>query len=80
MKLSKVTPNGRVTIPVSLRKKYKLTPGRKVKFEADDDAIKIIPLVTMEGVGENIGFLGTRGKLLKALMEEKTRERDLKEK
>jgi len=77
MKLARVTTNGRVTIPALLRKKYGLHPGRKVRFEADDNGIKIIPLVTMEEVEENIGFLGTRGKLLKALMEEKTRERDL---
>ena len=83
MELVKVTTSGRVTIPTSLRGKYGFHPGRKVKFEADDNGIKIIPLVTMEEVEENIGFLGTasqrpgkKGKLLKALMEEKKREKE----
>lgn len=89
MKLSKVTTNGRVTIPVChpersrrMRNNYGLYPGRKVKLEADDIGIKIIPLVTMEEVEENIGFLrttsqrpGKKGKLLKVLMEEKRLEK-----
>ncbi|WP_337873140.1 AbrB/MazE/SpoVT family DNA-binding domain-containing protein [Ignavibacterium sp.] len=76
MRLAKVTTNGRLTIPAPYRKKYGLYPGRKVKFETDDNGIKIIPLVTPEEVKNNIGFLGTKGKLLKALMEEKKRERE----
>lgn len=82
MKLVKAATNVRITLPAELRKKYKLTPGRKVKLEADDIGIKIIPLVTMEEVEENIGFLrttsqrpGKKGKLLKVLMEEKRLEK-----
>lgn len=74
MKLVKVTTNGRITIPKSLRKKYGLTPGRLVRFDVTEDEIKIIPLATPEEVKENIGFLGTKGKLLRALMEEKKLE------
>jgi len=74
MKLVKVTSNGRITLPASLRKKYRLHPGRKVKFELAEDGIRIISLVTKEEIQANIGFLGTKGRLLKALMEEKTRE------
>lgn len=77
MKLARVTSNGRLTIPASLRKKYDLTPGRKVKFEAIEDAIRIIPLVTLEEVEATAGFLGMKGKLLKSLMKEKKRERRL---
>ena len=74
MKLAKVTTNGRVTIPAELREKYNLNPGRRVKFEVAEDGIRIIPLVTPQEVMSNIGFLGTKGKLLKALMEDKRRE------
>ena len=76
MKFLKVTTNGRVTIPASLRKKYKLTTGRRIHLIDDEDSIRIIPLATSEELKANIGFLGLKGKLLKALMEEKKRERE----
>ncbi len=71
MKFRKLMPDGRITIPVDIRWKYDLTVGRKVKFELTENGILIIPLVTSEEVKSNIGFLGTGGKLLKALIEEK---------
>lgn len=76
MRFSKLTACGRITIPAQLRKKYGLYPGRKVMFEANDNSIKITPLVTMEEVEENIGFLGTKGMLLKSLIEEKKLEKE----
>ncbi|HCY76736.1 MAG TPA: hypothetical protein DHV28_12520 [Ignavibacteriales bacterium] len=77
MKISKLTTNGRVTIPALLRKKYKLTPGRLVKIEPTEDGLRIIPLATTEEIRKNIGFLGSKGKLLKSLMKEKKIEREL---
>jgi AbrB family looped-hinge helix DNA binding protein len=77
MKISKLTTKGKVTIPAELRKKYGLHPGRKVKFELEEDGVRIIPLSTPEEIRANIGFLGKNGKLLEALMEEKMREREL---
>jgi len=77
MKIYKLTINGLITIPARLRKKYGLTPGRKVKFEPIEDGIKIIPLATPEEIRANIGFLGMKGKMLKSLMEEKKIEREL---
>lgn len=76
MRFSKLTACGRITILAQLRKKYGLYPGRKVMFEANDNSIKITPLVTMEEVEENIGFLGTKGMLLKSLIEEKKLEKE----
>jgi len=78
MKLRKVTKNGRVTIPVELRKKYTLLPGRKVRFEIEEDGIRITPLFTTEEIKATAGFLGTKGKLLRALMEEKKKEKEVK--
>lgn len=75
MKFSRLTTNRRVTIPAPLRKKYNLTPGRRVRFETTEDGIRIIPLVNSEEVMASLGFLGTKGKLLKALMEEKKLEK-----
>lgn len=77
MRFSKLTACGRITIPAQLRKKYGLYPGRKVMFEANDNSIKITPLATAEEVKANIGLLGMGGKLLKELVEEKKREREL---
>jgi len=77
MKFSRLTTSGRVTIPVRLRKKYGLYPGRKVKFEIAEDGVRIIPLATPEEIKANVGFLGLKGKLLKSLMEEKRKEREL---
>jgi AbrB family looped-hinge helix DNA binding protein len=76
MKFTRLTTNGRVTLPAELRKKYGLTAGRKVKFVLAEDGIRIIPLGVKEEIQANIGFLGTKGKLLKALMEEKKLERE----
>jgi AbrB family looped-hinge helix DNA binding protein len=77
MKLSKVTSNGRITIPAELREQYGLTTDRRVKFETTEDGIRIIPLATPEEIKANIGFLGTKGKMLKALMDDKEREGNL---
>ena len=76
MKIYKLTTNGRITIPATLRKKYTLHPGRKVKFEVEKDGITIIPLATPEEIRTNAGILGMKGKLLKSLLEEKKRERE----
>jgi len=76
MKLSRVTSGGRITIPASLRKKYKLKPGTRVHFDEEKDGIRIIP-ITKETIQANVGFLGMKGKLLKSLVEEKKREREL---
>jgi AbrB family looped-hinge helix DNA binding protein len=76
MKFSRVTQNGRITIPFEFRKKYKLTPGRRVRFETAEDGVRIIPLATAEEIRANIGFLGMKGKLLKSLMREKKIERE----
>lgn len=78
MKYYKSTTNGRITIPIELRKKLNLQPGRKVKFEETEDGILMISLLTTDEIEVDIGFLKVKEKsLLKALMEEKKKERDL---
>ncbi len=71
MKLVKVTTNGCITIPAKLRKQYELTSGRKVKLKLEKDGLLLTPLATPEEIENNVGFLETKGRLLKALMEEK---------
>ena len=84
MKILKITSGGRITIPASLRQKYNLKPGSHVNLSVEKDGIKIVLLATPEEIKANVGFLGTtclkpgkKGKLLKALMEEKKREREI---
>jgi AbrB family looped-hinge helix DNA binding protein len=76
MEIGYVTTKGQLVIPSKLRRKFGIKPGTRVNFFEESDGIKIIP-VTAEVITSNKGFLGTRGKLLKALMEEKKKEREL---
>lgn len=71
-----VTVKGQMVIPAALRKKYKIDAGTVIHFHEEKDGLKMIP-VTPQTIDDNVGFLKTRGKLLKALMEEKKREREL---
>ena len=77
MKFLKLSSGGRITVPAALREKYNLQPGARVRFIEEKDGIKILPLVTAEEIKANVGFLGTKGKLLKSLREEKRREKEL---
>jgi len=76
MESSIVTTKGQVVIPYKLRHKYGIKNGTRVQFDDDNGEIILIP-ITPELIEKNLGFLGTKGKLLRALMEEKKREREL---
>jgi len=76
METGYVTSKGQLVIPAKLRRKFGIKSGTRVNFFEEEDGIKIIP-VTAETIKANRGFLGTGGKLLKSLMEEKKKEREL---
>ncbi len=77
METGYVTTKGQLVIPSKLRRKFGIKAGTRVNFFDEEDGIKIVP-VTSEIIKANIGFLGKDGpNLLKALMEEKKREREL---
>ena len=76
METGNVTSKGQLVIPAKLRRKFGIKPGTRVNFYEEKDGIKIVP-ITSEIIDANKGFLGTGGKLLKALMEEKKKEREL---
>jgi AbrB family looped-hinge helix DNA binding protein len=76
MESSIVTTKGQVVIPSRLRKKYKIKNGTRIQFQEQGDGIKLMP-ITPELIRSKAGFLGTKGRLLKALMEEKKKEREL---
>jgi len=76
METSIVTSKGQVVIPSKLRRKYGIKNGTRVHFYEVNGEIRIVP-VTPELIDKNIGLLGTKGKLMRALLEEKKREREL---
>ena len=76
METSVVTSKGQVVIPSKLRRKYGIKNGTRVHFYEVNGEIRLVP-VTPELIDKNIGLLGTRGKLMRALLEEKKREREL---
>jgi len=76
METSTVTIKGQIVIPAKLRRKYGIKNGTRIHFYEKNGEIIIVP-VTAEIIKKNAGFLGTKGKLLKALMEEKKLEHKL---
>lgn len=76
METSIVTTKGQVVIPSRLRRKYGIKNGTRIHFLEVNGEMRIIP-VTPELIDKNIGLLGTKGKLMRALREEKKREREL---
>ena len=73
---SVVTAKGQVVIPALLRRKLGIRRGTTVQFREKDGRLELVPL-TREYFDSQIGFLKTKGKLLRALMKEKEREREL---
>ena len=76
MERSTVTVKGQVVIPARLRKKYGIKKGTQVSLYERKGEIVIKP-ITDEYIRAMAGMTGTKGKLLKALKEEKVRERVL---
>jgi len=71
-----VTVKGQVVIPSKLRRKFGIEKGTQVSLFERDGEIVIKP-ITDEYIRSMAGITGTKGRLLKALKEEKARERTL---
>jgi AbrB family looped-hinge helix DNA binding protein len=71
-----VTVKGQVVIPSKLRRRFGIKKGTQVYMYEQDNAIVIKP-ITDEYIQSMAGTTGTKGKLLKALMQEKAKEREL---
>ena len=71
-----MTIKGQVVIPGRLRKKYGIKKGIQVSFYERKGEIVIKP-ITDEYIRAMAGMAGTKGKLLKALREEKSKGRTL---
>jgi len=71
-----VTLKGQVVIPSKIRRKFGIKKGTQVSLFERDGEIVIKP-ITDEYIRSMAGMAGTKGKLLKALKEEKAKERAL---
>ena len=71
------TVKGQVVIPVSVRRKLAIKEGTRIQIEVNEEARQIILTpITREYIHSLRGKYKGKG-LLKALMEEKKREREL---
>ena len=71
------TVKGQIVIPSSVRRKLSIKPGTRIEIEVDEERQRIILTpITREYVQSLRGKYKGKG-LLKALMAEKKREREL---
>ena len=75
METSVVTVKGQIVVPVKLRRRFGIKRGTKIAFIEQDGRLYMQPLDRnyFEGLA---GVLGTEGKLLKSLTDEKRKERE----
>lgn len=76
METSVVTIKGQIVVPVKIRRRFGIKKGTKIAFIEQNGKLMIQPLD--KGYFESMaGILGTEGKMLKSLMEDKKKEREL---
>jgi AbrB family looped-hinge helix DNA binding protein len=71
-----VTVKGQIVIPSNLRRKFGIKKGTQVYVYERNGEIAIKP-ITDDYIRNMAGISGTKGKLLKALMVDKAKEREL---
>ncbi len=76
MEKTVVTVKGQIVIPAKIRRKFGIKKGTQVYLFERDDEIIVKP-ITDEYICSMSGAMGTKGRLLKALREEKVKERNL---
>ncbi|MCL4385141.1 MAG: AbrB/MazE/SpoVT family DNA-binding domain-containing protein [Cyanobacteria bacterium] len=75
MALSTITSKGQILIPAKIRKNLKISAGTKIYIEEKNDELILRP-ITPEYLDKIAGILKTKGKLLKALLEERAMDRE----
>lgn len=71
-----VTTKGQLVIPARIRRRHGIKRGTRVCLIEQGEEIVLRPL-TAEYFQRAAGILGTGGKVLKAFLEEKKKEREL---
>lgn len=69
-----VTTKGQIVIPAEIRKKYDIKKGIKFLVEEKGNNLLLIPL-TAEYFNRIAGVLNTKGKLSKALLKERAKDK-----
>ena len=76
METSVVTTKGQLVVPAKIRRKFGIKKGTRIAFIEQNGKLVIQPLD--RAYFDNLsGVLGTVGKVLRSLMEDKKREREL---
>ena len=76
METSMVTIKGQIVVPVKIRRKFGIKKGTKVAFIEQNGKLLIQPLD--KSYFESLaGILGSNGKMMKSLMDDKKKEREL---
>ncbi len=74
-----VTTKGQIVIPSKIRRKMNIRKGTKLCVFQKGDQILLQPL-TDEYFEKMAGILNTKGKLTRAILEERAKEKELEEK
>ena len=76
METSVVSTKGQIVVPARIRKKFGIIQGTTIAFIEKDGKLILEPLD--KSYFESLaGVLGTHGKMLKSLMADKKKEREL---
>ena len=70
------TIKGQIVIPAKIRTKFKIKKGTQVNVYDDGKRIIVEPLAD-DPIEEGRGMLKTRGKILRALVEDRKKEAEL---
>lgn len=71
-----ITTKGQIVIPVKIRRKYGMKNGTKVAFIEQEGKLIVQPL-DKEYFNKLAGIVGEKGKMLKSLIDDKKKEREL---
>ena len=70
------TIKGQIVIPAKIRAKFKIGKGTQVNIYEDGNRIIVEP-ITHDPIEEGRGMLKTKGKILRALVEDRQKEAEL---
>jgi AbrB family looped-hinge helix DNA binding protein len=74
MNMVSVSEEGRIVIPASLRKKFHLKKGTKIRIEEVEGGIMVLKPLTDDPVEKSKGMLKGKTSLLKSLLEDRQKE------